>query len=272
MVSLSWLNVDQVCAAVDFTGTPASLDLSDVTFFDQFSVIYLGMFVRYHTSHGTTLEVYPPNATKAREYLARQRFWERFNFTEESITREKQFRTTTGTSLNNIIDIERRERVGEDIADQVQRLLQESQARVRSDEVAEIVAELVENFAQHSKGELAAFTMQWYPNMKRVVLALGDCGIGIRTSLSSVTRYARLRDAPHWDAAAKAFEAGVTRKREGGTGLTLVQDSVRLMRGSMLLTTGDGYVQTRANGKVVVGQMAYDLSGVQLEVVIPERR
>lgn len=111
--------------------------------------------------------------------------------------------------------------------------------------------------------------MQWYPNIKRVFFAIGDCGIGIRSSLSSRSDYAYLADRPHWEAAAKSLEPLVTRKNEGGTGLTDVADIVKSLRGNMTLTTGNGYVRVTRMGRTA-GEMAYDLTGVQVEMSFPE--
>jgi hypothetical protein len=92
--------------------------------------------------------------------------------------------------------------------------------------IAELVSELVDNFAQHSERPLAAFTMQWYPQRHRIVLAIGDCGVGIRSSLASNPKHAHVASFSHHQAALIAFEPLVSRRLEGGTGLTEVRDGV----------------------------------------------
>ena len=111
--------------------------------------------------------------------------------------------------------------------------------------------------------------MQYYPNLRRIVLAVGDCGIGIRSSLTSNPNYRYLANRPHYEAALKAFEPRISRMPEGGTGLTEVRDEVTKLGGRLTLATGDGYVII-ARAQVGYGQMAYDLPGVQMELSFPE--
>lgn len=110
-----------------------------------------------------------------------------------------------------------------------------------------------------------------YPRLHRVNVAVGDCGIGVRASLSSRPEYEYLRDRPHWEAATRAFEESVTRKHEGGTGLTLTMESVLEMGGGLVLATGDGFFRAEPGKDPIYGQMAYDLTGVQVGFWIPER-
>lgn len=113
--------------------------------------------------------------------------------------------------------------------------------------------------------------MQWYPRLGTVRLAIGDCGIGIRKSLSSSSRYAYLSNNPHYEAAWKAFGPGVSRSREGGFGLTTVMDNVGELGGTLVLATGDGYVRTSRARVSRYGSMRFELPGVQIEVRIPTR-
>ena len=76
----------------------------------------------------------------------------------------------------------------------------------------------------------------------------------------------RTGDAPgDWQ---RALRPMVSRRSEGGTGLWEVQQGVRSLRGTLRLATGDGYVRTLRR-KARYGQMAFDLSGVQVELSIP---
>jgi hypothetical protein len=72
-------------------------------------------------------------------------------------------------------------------------------------------------------------------------------------------------------AALKAFQAGVSRSREGGFGLTTVLDNVADLRGALVLATGDGYVRRSETGPTKYGDMLFDLPGVQIQVEIPTR-
>lgn len=268
-MELNFFNVDQLCNSAKLIDDRLQVDLSRVSFFRPFALVYLGMFLRHHSSCGTSCILIHPNSPVPRNYLARQNFWERFNFHPDVIKEENLRRFTTSTSLNNIVDIEKREYVAEDIADAVKGILRKNSVRVNIAEIEVVVCELVENFARHSERTLAAFHMQYYPTRNHLVLAIGDCGVGIRASLATNPKYKTLLKRPHCEAALKSFEPLITRLPEGGTGLTDVKDVVTRLNGMMKLATGDGYVTITDKG-VHYGQMAYDLPGVQMELLFPE--
>ena len=268
-MNLDFWNVDQLCASVDFSIERPIIDLSGVRFFRPFGLVYLGMFLRHHNYCGKAFDVRMPSNTAARNYLAQQNFWARFNFNPEVIERENLSRFTTSTSLNDIVDVEKRRYIAEDIAIEVSKVLHNNTVRVKIGLLSELVCELVDNFALHSERTLAAVAMQYYPNLRRVVLAVGDCGIGIRSSLSSNPAYAYLADCPHHESALKAFEPLVSCISGCGMGLTDVRDEVINLGGRLILTTGDGYVII---GRDVTkyGKMSHDLPGVEVELSIPE--
>ena len=101
--------------------------------------------------------------------------------------------------------------------------------------------------------------------MHRAILGVGDCGIGIRASLSSNPKYGYLANRSHHEAILKAFEQLVSCKLEGGTGLTMVRDSVINYDGYLILASGDEYVRINRN-RTEYGSMAYNLPGVQIEL------
>lgn len=270
MAGLTWLNVDELCAAVDLDESPAIVDLSAVTFFEPFAVVYLGMFLGWHNSKRKNFNLVLPRSSRAHRYLTTQNFWGRFNFNPAVVSEENLWRMTNTTSLNDVVDIEKRPGVAEEIGAAVLALLRRNRVGVRQDIVAELVAELADNFAQHSGRELAVFMIQRYPRIHRVDLAFGDCGVGIRASLAGTERFGYLSDQPHWEAALQAFEPGVTSKREGGFGLTDVRETINVLNGHLALATGDGWVQV-SGGETRHGQMAYDLPGVQIELSFPEQ-
>jgi anti-sigma regulatory factor (Ser/Thr protein kinase) len=272
MPSLTWQNVAHRCSLVDFSAEPVVLNLSDVTFIEPFAVIYLGMFLRANATTDRELSVIAPASPAVCNYLSSQNFWERFNFDPESVKRASLRRTMNSTSLNDIIDIERRPNIGEEVSEAVLRLLHTSTIQVENEEIAIQVSELADNFAQHSGEALSACMIQCYPNLHAVRVAIGDCGIGIRANLSSVDQYAHLADQPHHETAIQAFEPLVTSKNEGGTGLTDIRDAIMDLGpcGHLVLATGDGYYRI-SRGHVFAGRMQYDLSGVQVELTFYER-
>ncbi len=227
------------------------------------------MFLRYHNANGKSFAINPPRNVAARNYLAQQKFWARFNFDPSTIKAEKLRRFTSSTSLNAVVDVEKHEGIEEEIADRVRQVLCRNRVRVNAGLLSELVCELVDNFAQHSGHTLAVVAMQYYPNLRRIVFAVGDCGIGIRSSLASNPSYAYLTGHPHYDAILKAFEPLVSRTPEGGTGLTEVRDEVLNLNGRLTVTTGDGYVII-SKGGTRYGQMMHELCGVQMELSFPE--
>jgi len=265
-MNLTFENVDHTCAGAVEHKAPI-VDLSNVTFFRPFAIVYLGMFLRYQSYCGKDCSVILPNNVIARNYLTRQNFWDRFNLKGEVVEREKLNRVTTRTSLNDIVDIENSSTIGEEVGMMVKKVLILNHVNTSISEVSNAVSELVDNFARHSKETLAAFHMQYYPNKEEFTLAIADCGIGIRRSLSSNPEYSDLANEPHHIAAIKAFEPGVTCST-GGMGLTEVRDSIISLNGRLFLSTGDEFIKMDAD-QIAYGQMAYDLTGVQVEVSFP---
>jgi len=243
------------------------IDLSSLTFIEPSAVVYFGMFLRHFNSLGKFFDIAMPEDQKVRKYLSDQQFWERFNFRADMVIQEGRLRTfTPTTSPGDIIDIERSVDVAERVAAEVYQILDRHPQVGR---IGEIVSELVDNFAIHSRGPLAAFAMQWYPRRKCAILSVGDCGIGIRHSLSRNPKYGHVAGGAHYAAAIEAFKPLVSGKLlGGGTGLTEVRMAVRELKGTVRLTTGDGFVEFHPRG-AICGPVPFDLTGVQVEIEIP---
>ena len=269
-MQLSYENVGEFCSRVDLSRSSPLIDLSDVTFMQPFALVYLGMFLRLHNSEGVSFDVVAPREQFVREYLATQNFWERFNFDPAIIEAEKLHRFTSATSLNDIVDIENEAYVGEEIASSVRELLIRSEVKVDVDEIEELVSELIDNFERHSTHILAAFTMQGNP--RRLVIALGDCGIGIRASLVQNPKHRHFQNRPHHEAIREAFRPLVSAKPEGGTGLTDAKATVGRYRGTFTLMSGNGYFRLTSDGREIANRTSFDLPGVQIELSIPIAR
>ena len=56
---------------------------------------------------------------------------------------------------------------------------------------------------------------------------------------------------------------------EGGMGLTDVSQNVADIGGSLFLSTGDGWVHVTGDRRILTGFQAYDLPGVQINLVMP---
>lgn len=268
-MDLSFYNIGRFCSGIVLQEPQSEIDLATITFFSPFALVYLGMYLRHHTSLGYGFVVKLPENNAARDYLARQRFWERFNFSEDSVRQESLRRITTSTSLNDIVDIEKSDYIGEDIGDMVRDVLISNGCYSPSPvQMGGIVAELVDNFAQHSYRHLAALALQFYPRLGTLRLAIGDCGVGIRESLLENPKHGWLEDQPHHVAAKEALKAGISRKPEGGVGFVDVLNGIDELGGQLLLATGNEYISVR-KGRIAHGGMRYDLTGVQIELVLP---
>ncbi len=270
-MNLTFDNAGEACARVDLAQDKPAVDLSTVTFFEPFALIYLGMFLRHYNARGKGFQVSLPTSGAAKKYLSSQNFFAMFNFDPETLDPGLLRRFTASSSLGDLIDIEQRCGIDEEVARQVKTVMAKTSAAVDLALVEEIVAELVSNFARHSQGPLAALAMQWYPRLQRMNLAIGDCGVGIRSSLSSNPRHRDLANKPHYEAAWKAFQGGVSRSHEGGFGLSTVLQDVEDLGGTLVLATGNGYARKYLRGPFRYGRTAFDLPGVQIEVRIPTR-
>src|SRR5262245_9325967 len=121
--SIDFMSVADCCANTDLSANQPLVDLSDVTFFTPFGLLYLGMFLRYYANQGKAFVVNLPSNAKARNYLATQNFWQRFNFDPETIGCERLRELSTSTSLNDIVDIERNSYIGDEIGDRLRGIL-----------------------------------------------------------------------------------------------------------------------------------------------------
>jgi hypothetical protein len=276
MNSLKFSNIGNRCRAVNLVEPKPTIDLSDVTFFEPFALVYLGMFLRHFNSQGRSFGIIPPKNDRAREYLAGQQFWNRFNFNPHVIKEENLRRFTTSTSLSDIADVKKDRYVAEELAEAVADVVEKSAVRLRPSVVAEVTAELVQNFVEHSDQTLAAFMVQYYRHRGpagTLVMAIGDCGKGIRTCLSAIEKYDYLVDQPHHQAILKALEPGVSSKRGGGgTGFSEMLDYVTELQGEFRIATGDEYmIVSGKTGKARAKKMGFHLTGVQIELILPGR-
>ncbi len=268
MPPLDSTNVSAFCSRIDLAADRPTVDLSDVTFVTPFAVVYLGMFLRFHNSLGKSFDWRLPRKEAVEGYLESIRFYERFRFAKGFVEVVSARRKDLATSLNDIIDVERKPDIGDVIATRAADALRRVPVRIEA--VASIVSELVDNFSQHSGTELpAVFTMQWFPQAKRLALALGDCGLGIRQTLRMNPQYAHVADWPDEDAIALALKQRVSCQPGHGMGLTEVVESVTASDGRMTIASGSGRVIIEPEGKLFRLKTEFSLAGVQLAVHLP---
>lgn len=263
-MNVTFQNVQGICAKIDMSVDSPVIDLSNVTWIEQYAIVYLGMFLRHHNSSGKYFLVNMP-APGVQDYLAGQKFWERFNFSADVVDNIKGKRRQT--NLGDIIDLTPAPFLAEDVAEQIRELLVRTDVRLPVEDVAEAVAELVDNFVQHALQPYGVITAQYYPTRHQFRVALADCGVGIRESLSRSNKYPETADMAHSAAIVKAFEPLVTCKAEGGMGFDYVRDIVTQFKGTLFLSSFDGSVYLDGSGTLyVLPPSPYPLPGVHIEL------
>ncbi len=265
--TLNFYSVAELCGRVHLDDPRPTVDLSNISFVEPFGLVYLGMFLRHFNNLGTFFNVVTPKSGAVSRYLESQKFWSRYNIATTATDARGHARFT---SLSDIIDIDNNQYVADHVGDMVQDILRKNSVRVDVGRVTEVAVELVDNFSRHSGQELAACAVQLYRQRGELHFAVGDCGVGIRSSLAGNPLYQHLATVPHHQAALKALESGVTGSSEGGTGFETVREDVLQLGGQMCLCTGDGWVIIGGSRPgAEAGRMNYDLPGVQVEVKIP---
>lgn len=267
MASLSYFNIGGFLSRVDLKQETPVIDLSFVTFIEPFALIYLGLFLRHHNSKEKYLEWIVPKDAAVREYLSRMNFYERFKFS--SGDNESQKALGSETSFNDIIDIKNEPGIAEEIGERLKRLLIRNSVKVNIEKACYITQEIVDNFAQHSRETLAAMSVQWFPQGGWLSLTFGDCGVGIKRSLTQNPKYRYLMDKTDQEAILKAFEPLVSRREQAGMGLTQTKEIILEEKGSLFLSSNTGYFAIR-EGKPWCGQIQFNLPGVQMEIKLPE--
>lgn len=270
LTALNLSTVGDLCSLVNLDDQKPTIDLSNISFVEPFGLVYLGMFLRHFNSTGTFFNIITPRSRWVRQYLESQKFWHRYNIAANSTDSQSHRSHARLTSLSDIVDIENNQYIAEDVGNMVGDILRRNAVKVDASLVTEVAVELVDNFSRHSGQQLAACAVQLYRQRGDLHFAVGDCGVGIRSSLSMNPHYQYLDSAPHYKAALKALEDGVTGSTEGGTGFGTVREDVLQLGGQMSLCTGDGWVIIGGGRQGVdAGRMTFDLPGVQIEIRIP---
>ena len=269
MSTLSFFTVSQRVASLDWTKKRIGLDLREVTFLEPFAVVYLGMVLRYYNSRGRFFDIDLPDNAKVCEYLRRHNFYKRFKLNPLKIEEEDLRRIEKSSSLNDILDITPDSDLGEEVSRRVFELLHDNRVRIETSVVSEHIAEVVDNFSNHARERLGAFLVQYFPNARSFRVAIGDTGVGIRASLSENPRFQHLQNKEASTALAKAFEPLVSRRIEGGTGLSDLRDYILSTNGYLYCSSDDGYYMIQG-GRISTGRMPFCLPGVQMEFGFPE--
>ena len=202
--------VGDLCSMVQLDDQKPTVDLSDISFVEPLASFTWGCSSGTSTAWGKFFNIITPRSRQVTQYLESQRFWGRYNIAATSTDSQPLQRHARFTSLSDIVDIENNHYIAENVGDMVGDILRKNSVRVDAGLVTEVAVELVDNFSRHSGQHLAACAVQLYPQRGDLHFAVGDCGVGIRNSLSRNSHYQHLAAAPHHESALKALEDGVT--------------------------------------------------------------
>jgi hypothetical protein len=266
---LDFKTVSQLCGSINFNEERPKIDLRRIKWISPFALVYLGLFLRYHNRNGIYFDLVYPEAEKVRKFLGRQDFNNRFNIIDQEIVTHENSNPLIYSF--ELVDVTREMDLADRTVSKIADLLHRNRVHVPIEEFCLAVSELVDNFALHAKIQTGVMMLQLYPRKKSIYFIIGDYGIGIRESLSQNPQYSYLKERPHLDAIRKAIEFGVSRFEGRGTGFYDVIDTVTRWHGSFTLVSHDGYLKFDGE-KYLIGQMGYQLPGVQVEFTLQETK
>ena len=270
-MKLTYRSIQPFCAGIDVAVDKPLIDLSQITGFSPYGIVYLGMYLRYHNNCNAKYFRVCNMSEEVEDYLSSQNFWKRFNFQPSPDFDTSFVRTHHDTRFGDIVELTSHLWLADEVEDILTELLRLHHATFPIAEYAIAVGELVDNFVQHAGVIQGAMMVEYNSDMSTLSIALGDYGKGIRQSLFDSGNQPGLASATHADAIEKAFQPGVTGKKEGGMGFTEVQSIVTEHRGTLFLSSFDGAVILDDCGMMYKMKAPYSLPGVQIELTLPAR-
>ena len=266
--SLSFYNIDVFCSQVKLDEPKPVIDLSTIEFITPFALTYLGLFIRWQNQKGRGFNIILPQKQETKNYLNRQNFFERFNI--RVIDEALLLDFDPYKYSFEMVDISKDYGLSDSIAKKISDVIHYKDIGVPVEEFCEISAELVDNFVIHSEENRGVMVLQYFPKKRSLCMAIGDCGIGIRASLSKNPKFAYLINRSHDEAIRKAIELGASRlEEERGYGFYEVIEKISECKGEFSLVSFGGYLRI-TNGIRKTGHMKFELPGVQIEFSLPE--
>ncbi|ADQ41601.1 ATP-binding region ATPase domain protein [Caldicellulosiruptor acetigenus I77R1B] len=235
-------NIDQLIAQFkDDTENQKVLivDLSSVEYITPTGLVATVAYLKKWRSKKEQKQIkfiYPSECSNALSYMARMNF---FTVVGENFTYPYTVRTAEDR-LCEITEIKSASEAGS-VINRIMGII-ETRTKISSG-LSTSVGEIIDNAFHHSSSELPCYVCaQYYPNLRKVEVAIVDCGIGYRGSLSRVHR--DLKDDKH--AIKLALQKNVTGNIENnkrlntGLGLYVTKKIIEMNRGKMLIYTGKG--------------------------------
>jgi hypothetical protein len=130
--------------------------------------------------------------------------------------------------------------------------------------------ELALNYLSHSNSGFPAVFCVMYLEKERILeYALGDIGIGIKASLSSIRQHSDLAVQPDYAAIRRALEGSSSRASGGGYGFQHLLEYTAAANASVFIASGSGYYAVVPGIRAHDGDAPYNLPGVQVGLAVP---
>lgn len=240
-----------------------TFDLGDLSFVTPWGVVGLSSILTEMKGRGLAFEVIEPRNSDVLNYLKRVRFDE---FAKELGVLDSHFKVLAGVSLHEhpamdrLIELSRlsyrhdfqsRE---EQLAVILQRIGMEEEKTYLA---VALIAEVVDNIFTHNFGRWpfvqipgGLIMAQKWAKVNTIKVAIGDFGVGIRTTLAEIPKYKSI--ATDEEAIRKALEPDVTSRpqQRGGNGLPFILREIQGdLRGQLDIRSGDCHIQSNGGIK-----------------------
>jgi anti-sigma regulatory factor (Ser/Thr protein kinase) len=218
------------------------VDLADVVFATPTLALRLAASAAVHAAAGTDFQVLPPVSDRVCRYLARAGLNSLLGVAEHH---------PGADVLLPVTRIEQAEEV-EQAGERLQAALASGlprQLKPCSDALMLALSELCDNACSHGKSEHGAFLMAQREGPNRLLLAVGDLGVGIPEHLSSALNGTTLERGEEGRLIARALQRGVSGASvDRGNGLPQIIETVReleLPHAELAIWSGVGRITVR---------------------------
>ena len=237
----------------------AIVDLSDVTFVDAYGLVGLACYIAWMWGDDVPIKLLLPESHDVCLYLSRMHLGDILKLYDVQVNGELPY-VREHDRRDSLIELERFGDVhgGDRLASFIWDRLTGTTDRSVVEELFEAIGELGQNVLDHSESPAGGFVaaQRYRAGMPedRIVIAVGDVGIGIRRSLQS--RYGEMTDA---EAIERAIRRNVSRLTTPGRGQGLwsVADSVNRLGGSLSIRTGRAFRWRTRRGDVMSFEVSY---------------
>jgi hypothetical protein len=250
------------------------IDLRPFDFVDVYATMGLALLVRSSCCEGHYPRIYAPTSDEVKAYLARQNFFEVISpwYAIPQEFKDLKERRWDGNPRVAPLTLIERELNVTPVVFRIQRLLVSAEFGVPTavaDGVSKILTELLQNIPQHASigqdwEEAGIAVLQAYSD--RLELAVGDAGIGMKTSLQG-NPVARGRSDQELQIL--TLQHGLSRvpTKGRGTGLPSVATTIARLGGRLRLQSGNCVTYVTAMG--YRSKPCTVFRGTQLQIRVP---